>query len=111
MGLRSVYAEHSVTNGYGLCPCMKSAYYSLAGVAQGFEHRPVNPKVAGSIPSQGTCLGHRPGPSWGCMTGNQCVSHICFSPSLCPSLPLSLQINKIFLKCILKLTNHCVSLT
>ena len=30
---------------------------ALAGVAQWIECRPVNQKVAGSIPSQGTCLG------------------------------------------------------
>ena len=30
---------------------------ALAGVAQWIEHRPVNQKVTGSIPSQGTCLG------------------------------------------------------
>ena len=34
----------------------------LAGVAQWIENHPVNQKVAGSIPSQGTCLGCRPGP-------------------------------------------------
>ena len=35
---------------------------SLAGVAQWIEHQPVNQRVAGWIPSQGTCLGCRPGP-------------------------------------------------
>ena len=35
---------------------------ALAGVAQWIECQPVNQKVAGSIPSQGTCLGCRPGP-------------------------------------------------
>ena len=30
----------------------------LAGVAQLVGHFPTNPKVMGSIPSQGTCLGH-----------------------------------------------------
>ena len=34
----------------------------LAGVAQWIECRPVNQRVAGSIPSQGTCLGYRPNP-------------------------------------------------
>ena len=34
---------------------------ALAGVAQWVEHQPVNQKVAGSIPSQGTCLGGGPG--------------------------------------------------
>ena len=34
---------------------------ALAGVAQWIEHQPVNPKFLGLIPSQGTCLGCRPG--------------------------------------------------
>ena len=34
---------------------------ALAGVAQWIEHRPANERVAGSIPSQGTGLGCRPG--------------------------------------------------
>ena len=34
---------------------------TLAGVGQWFEHRPVNQRVAGHIPSQGTCLGCGPG--------------------------------------------------
>ena len=34
----------------------------LAGVAQWIRHWPTNQKVPGSIPSQGTCLGCRPGP-------------------------------------------------
>ena len=29
-----------------------------------------NWKVGGLRPSQGTCLGCRPGPCWGCMRGN-----------------------------------------
>ena len=35
---------------------------TLAGVAQWIEPGPVNQRVAGLIPSQGTCLGCRPGP-------------------------------------------------
>ena len=38
---------------------------SLAGVAQWIERRPVNPKVAGSIPCRGTCLGCWLGPQLG----------------------------------------------
>ena len=34
---------------------------ALTGVNQWIEHQPVNPKVAGLIPSQGTCLGFGPG--------------------------------------------------
>ena len=43
---------------------------ALAGVAQWIEYQPVNPKVTSSIPSQGTCLGCRPGPQLGCARGN-----------------------------------------
>ena len=35
---------------------------ALAGVAQWIERRPVNQRIAGSIPSQGPCLGFGPGP-------------------------------------------------
>ena len=35
---------------------------ALADVAQWIEHWPVNQRVTGLIPSQGTCLGCRPGP-------------------------------------------------
>ena len=38
---------------------------ALAGVAPWIEHWPVNLRVAGSIPSQGTCLGCGPGPQVG----------------------------------------------
>ena len=35
----------------------KSELIALAGVTQRIECQPVNQRVAGSIPSQGTCLG------------------------------------------------------
>ena len=38
---------------------------ALADVAQWVERRPANQSVTGSIPSQGTCRGCRPGPQWG----------------------------------------------
>ena len=38
---------------------------ALADVAQWIEHQPANQRVASSIPSQGTCLGYRPGPQGG----------------------------------------------
>ena len=44
--------------------------YALAGVAQWREHGPANRKVAGSIPSQGTGLGCRPGPQQEGVRGN-----------------------------------------
>ena len=43
---------------------LKSSHLPLAGVAQWIEHWPANQRVAGSIPSQGTCLGCRPGLQW-----------------------------------------------
>ena len=39
-----------------------SLVLALAGLAQWIEHWPENQKVAGSIPSQGTCLRCEPGP-------------------------------------------------
>ena len=42
---------------------------TLAGVAQWIECGPVNQGVAGSIPSQGTCLGCGPGPPVGDVQG------------------------------------------
>ena len=63
---------------------------ALTCVAQWVGCRPVNQKVTCSIPSQDTCLGCGPGP--------QSRACECFSPSFSPSLPLSLKINKIFLK-------------
>ena len=43
-------------------PFSKMDGTTLAGVAQWIECWPVNRRVTGSIPSQGTCLGCRPGP-------------------------------------------------
>ena len=44
---------------------MKDGEGALASVTQWIEHGPENQRVAGSIPSQGTCLGCRPGPPQG----------------------------------------------
>ena len=45
--------------------------FALAGVAQWIECWPVNQRATGLIPSQGTCLGCRPGPQWvGHVRGN-----------------------------------------
>ena len=41
---------------------LKLVNSALAGVAQWIEHWPPNQKVTSLIPSQGTCLGCRPGP-------------------------------------------------
>ena len=43
----------------------KILFIALDDVAQWFEHRPVNQRVAGSILSQGICLGCGPGPQLG----------------------------------------------
>ena len=67
---------------------------ALAGVAQWTEQLPVNRKVPGSIPSQGTCPGCRPGPQLGACERQPVdvsLAHRCFSPLLSPSLPLSLK--------------------
>ena len=44
---------------------VRIAFSHLAGVAPETECRSVNQRIAGSIPSQGTCLGCRPGPHLG----------------------------------------------
>ena len=41
---------------------IKNNLMALAAVAQWIEHGPANQRVAGSIPSQSTCLGCGPGP-------------------------------------------------
>ena len=63
---------------------------ALAGVAQWIECRPVNQRVAGWIPSQGTCLGCGLGPSGGHLTGN----HTLIFLSLSFSFPSPVSKNK-----------------
>ena len=46
----------------------------------------VNQRVASSIPSQGTCLGCRPGPQWGHIRGNHTPRFLSLSFSLSSSL-------------------------
>ena len=64
---------------------------ALVGVAQWIECGSANQRVAGSIPSQDTCLGCGPGPQWGAHKRQ---------PHIDVSLPLflhpfpSLEINK-----------------
>ena len=60
---------------------------ALAGVAQWIEHGPANQSVAGSIPSQGTCLGAGQVPSEGRGRGNQTLMFL--SPSFSFPSPLS----------------------
>ena len=54
----------------------------LGGVAQWIESQPFNQRITGLIPSQGTCLGFRPG-LWLGVCERQLVSltHQCFSTS------------------------------
>ena len=60
---------------------------ALAGVAQWIEHWPVNQRVAGSIPSQDTWLGCRPGPQLGaCKRQPQIDVSVPFSFPHFPSL-------------------------
>ena len=67
-------------------------YFHLAGVAQWTESWPANQRVASLVPSQGTCLGCRPGPQWGCTRGKHTLM---FLPlSFFPYSPV--KINKIF---------------
>ena len=74
----------------------KMKHIALAGVAQWIEHQPVNQRIAGLIPSQGTCLGSRPGPQLGVCKRQ---AHIDVSrPLLLPPFPSKNKINKIFFK-------------
>ena len=73
---------------------MKKETRALAGVAQWIEYWPAKQRVPGSIPSQGTFLGWGLGPQYGAHQRQPATTHSCFSPSLSPSLPLSLKINK-----------------
>ena len=66
---------------------------ALAGVAQWIEYQPENQSVAGSIPSQGTCLGCGPGPLLEACEKqlvDVSLTHHCFPP-FSPSLFLSLK--------------------
>ena len=49
-------------DGAGFWLALKLVLLDLAGVGQWIEHGPINQRVAGSIPSQGPCLGCRPDP-------------------------------------------------
>ena len=63
---------------------------ALAPVARWIECWPANQRVAGSSPSQGTCLGCKTGPQWGACERQPHTGVSLFSPSL----PLCLKINK-----------------
>ena len=72
-------------------------------MAQWAGHCPANQKVTGFVAHQGTSLGLRPGPRKGVCERQPIdfsLAYPYFSPSLFPSLPLSLKLNKIFKKYI-----------
>ena len=48
-----------------ICVYIYKEKLALAGAAQWIECWPMNQRVAGSIPSQGTCLCCGPGPQYG----------------------------------------------
>ena len=58
-----IFANNSSNK--GLLSNIYKELIALAGVAQWIECWPVKGKVAGSIPSQGPCLGCGPGPPQG----------------------------------------------
>ena len=64
---------------------VKNADSPLPGVVQWTKCWSANQKVAGSIPSQGTCLSWGPGPHLGACERQQIdvsLEYQCFSPSL-----------------------------
>ena len=67
---------------------IKNKSQVLAGVAQWTERLPVNRRVIGLVPSQGTCLGYiqARSPVGGAL---EATTHWCSSPSLSPCLSLS----------------------
>ena len=71
------------------CPLKYKITLTLTRVAQLVDHRSVKPKVAGLIPSQGTCLGCGFNPWSGHM--REAIDR-CFSSTLAPSLPLCLKV-------------------
>ena len=68
--------------------------WALAGVAQWIECRPVNQRVAGLIPSQGTCLVCGPGPHLG-VYKRQPHTDVSLPLSLPPFSFLRKEINRI----------------
>ena len=60
---------------------IKTPEKALAGAAQWMEYQTVNQKVTSWIPSQGTCLGCRPGPQEG-TCGRQPHTDVSLSRSL-----------------------------
>ena len=67
-------------------PDIRRLSLAMAGVAQWTECRPRNQRVAGSIPSQGTCLGCKPGPQVVCEMQPHIDVSLPLFLSPCPSL-------------------------
>ena len=66
MGLRILLAlTHCGLASNSVHPVIIIEMLSLAGVTQWIECQPLKQRVAGLIPSQGTCLSCRPGPQQG----------------------------------------------
>ena len=59
----------------GILIIHKKKKVALAGVAQWIEQGPENQRVAGSNPSQGTCLGCGPGPQGGGGATGEATTH------------------------------------
>ena len=85
-----------------MCPNKAHAMYilqllkytsALGGVAQQIDCRPENQRVVGSIPSEGTCLGCRPGPQQRVLE-RQPHTDVSFSFLLSPFLSVSKKANK-----------------
>ena len=65
---------------------------ALVSGAQWIECWPENQRVAGLIPSQGTCLRCRPSPQWGASERQPLID--VSLPLILPPFPTSLKINK-----------------
>ena len=68
-GSKTAYSQNSDSN--NMFFFKKSASPALVHMAPWIECRPENQRVAGSIPSQGTGLGGRPGPQSGSCESNR----------------------------------------
>ena len=74
---------YAIWNDVQVKDLLKIKYLTLAGVVQWTECWPMNQRVSGSIPNQGTDLGCRPGPQlWACKR----------QPHMAVSLPLFLPL-------------------
>ena len=62
--------------------CQTNRQRTLAGMAQWIECQPVNQKVSGSIPRQGTCLGGRQDPQQVAQEKHHTSMFLSPSPSL-----------------------------